>query len=335
MSEVHNGNGAAVYQTQQHSEGSHQETKDGATNVKNSQRSFQKYLTALRPWSFTASLTPVFLGAALSYKIHGQVDMIVLTVVSLTALAVHAAGNLVNTIYDFKRGVDNKKSDDRTLVEGQLSVNDLVTLGSVCYLVGCAGLLILCMISPAKVQHLALVYFCGLSGSFLYTGGLGLKYIALGDIVIFLTFGPLTVMFAYLALTGNFGLTTILYATPLALNIECVLHSNNCRDRESDKLAGIVTLAILLGRTMSYLLFCILLFGPYVAFGYVTMHCSRWFFLPTLTIIIAFSIERKFRAGNLLNMPQEVAKLNLVLGMAFVLAILMSTKDNLPFYDLF
>lgn len=310
------------------------EAKENIETAK-THHTFHKYLTALRPWSFTASLTPVLIGAALSYRMQSQVNIIVLAVVSITALAVHAAGNLVNTIYDYKRGVDTKKSDDRTLVDEQLSVNNLVTLGTVCYGVGCTGLFVLCLISPAQVQHLSLMYFCGLSGSFLYTGGLGLKYIALGDIVIFLTFGPLTVMFAYLAITGDFGVPTILYATPLALNIECVLHANNCRDRIADREAGIVTLAILLGPTLSYILFCILLFGPYVAFGYVTMHCSKWFLLPTLTVMLAFSIERKFRSGNLQNMPQEVAKLNFMLGIAFVISIILTPKENLPFNEFF
>ena len=315
-----------------HSNGTAQQKETPSTDKHST---LHKYLTALRPWSFTASLTPVLLRAALCYKMQAQANAMVLVIVSFTALAVHAAGNLVNTIYDFKRGVDNKKSDDRTLVDRQLSVNDLVTLGTVCYIIGCVGLFVLCVVSPAQVQHLALVYFCGLSGSFLYTGGLGLKYIALGDIVIFLTFGPLTVMFAYLAITGGFGVATILYATPLALNIECVLHANNCRDRHSDGQVGIVTLAILLGPSLSYALFCILLFGPYVAFGYVTIHCSKWFFLPTVTVMLAFSIERKFRSGCLEKLPQEVAKLNFILGLAFVLSIMLSSKESLPFSEFF
>lgn len=295
----------------------------------------RKYLTALRPWSFTASFTPVILGAALSYKIYERINILVFVVVCITALSVHAAGNLVNTYYDFIRGVDSKKSDDKTLVEGRLSPNDVVTLGALCYGVGCLGLLILCAISPAPVQHLSLVYFCGLSGSFMYTGGLGLKYIAVGDIVIFLTFGPLTVIFAYLAITGNFALVTILYAIPLALNIECVLHVNNCRDRMTDKEAGIVTLAILLGHNLSYLLFCLLLFGPYFAFVYISIQFSPWFVLPSVTIISAFSIERQFRSGNMSNLPFKVAKLNLWLGLLFVSAIILCDRKSLPFINIF
>lgn len=290
-----------------------------------------KYLTALRPWSFTASLTPVLLGTCLAYKATGPISIPVVVVTCITALAVHAAGNLVNTYYDFKRGVDNKKSDDKTLVEGQMNANEVATLGAVCYAIGCIGLAMLCYLSPAKEQLLALVYFGGLSGSFLYTGGLGLKYIALGDIVIFLTFGPLLVLFSFLACTGQLLLSIIPYAIPLAMNIECILHANNCRDRVSDQEAGIVTLAILAGETLSYLLFCILLFGPFIAFVYVTVHFSVWFVLPASAILCTFSIERQYRAGDMAKLPHQVASLNLILGLLFVTAVFLSPTSKLPF----
>lgn len=97
------------------------------------------------------------------------------------------------------QGVDSKKSDDRTLVDQLLVPSDVATMGAVCYLVGCIGLLLMSLLSLTPLHHLALVYFGGLSASFLYTGGLGLKYIALGDLAIILTFGPVTVLFAFMA----------------------------------------------------------------------------------------------------------------------------------------
>jgi 1,4-dihydroxy-2-naphthoate octaprenyltransferase len=37
-------------------------------------------------------------------------------------VSVHFAGNLVNTYYDFKKGIDTKSTaDDRTLVDGLVS----------------------------------------------------------------------------------------------------------------------------------------------------------------------------------------------------------------------
>lgn len=55
------------------------------------------YVLALRPWSFSASLTPVALGSALAYKLEGSVDVVILLVCAVAVLVVHGAGNLVNT----------------------------------------------------------------------------------------------------------------------------------------------------------------------------------------------------------------------------------------------
>lgn len=58
----------------------------------------------------------------------------------------------------------------------------------------------------------------------------------------------------------------VLYAIPLALNTEAIFHSNNTRDMESDKKAGALTIAILLGGTLSHVLYALLLFVPYIIF---------------------------------------------------------------------
>ena len=134
------------------------------------------YVEALRPWSFSASLMPVLLGCALAHKTSGEFSPAILILTALCALSVHAAGNLVNTYFDFVKGIDNKqKSDDRTLVDQLLSKDEVVTLGAVLYGLGCLCFILLVFLSPARMEHLALVYFGGLSSSFLYTGGIGFK----------------------------------------------------------------------------------------------------------------------------------------------------------------
>lgn len=56
----------------------------------------------------------------LAYKSSQLFSFVLLLVTCVTVLALHAAGNLVNTYYDFVRGVDSQKSDDRTLVDSKL-----------------------------------------------------------------------------------------------------------------------------------------------------------------------------------------------------------------------
>ncbi|XP_059477167.1 ubiA prenyltransferase domain-containing protein 1 homolog [Neocloeon triangulifer] len=290
------------------------------------------YLLALRPWSLSASLMPTLLGSAIAHKSTGDFNPVLLVVTAFTVLSVHGAGNVVNTYFDYIKGIDSKKqSDDRTLVDQLLSKDEVVTLGAMLYMLGCVGFIMLAMLSPAKMEHLALIYFGGLSSSFLYTGGIGLKYIALGDVLILVIFGPLSVLFAFMAQTGKVAWASMYYAIPLALNTEAILHSNNARDRQSDAKAGIVTLAILVGHTASHVLYAAFLFGPYIIFVVNAMHHSVWLLLPLITLPSAFQLEKEFRSDSMQRVPRKTARLNLFFGLLYVVAIYMSDSNRLPY----
>ncbi|XP_029154905.1 ubiA prenyltransferase domain-containing protein 1 homolog [Nylanderia fulva] len=290
------------------------------------------YFLAVRPWSLSASLMPTLLGSALAYRLTGLASFswITLILIVLIVLCVHGAGNVVNTYFDYVKGVDSRKSDDRILVDHLLSKDEVVSLGVFLYTTGCMGFVLLTLVSPAKMEHLALVYFGGLSSSFLYTGGIGLKYIALGDVLILVIFGPISVLFAFMAQTGHVELGTIYYAIPLALNTEAILHSNNTRDMDSDRKAGIVTLAILIGHTASHVLYAFLLFTPYIILIVLALRYSVWFLLPVITLPTAFKIEKEFRNPHKIqNVPKRTARLNMFLGILYVIGCLL--VSSLPY----
>ncbi|RWS10464.1 ubiA prenyltransferase domain-containing protein 1-like protein [Dinothrombium tinctorium] len=292
---------------------------------------FSYYILALRPWSFSTSLTPVALGAALAYKTSASFNLLLFVLTLVTVLAVHGAANLVNTYYDYVRGFDRKdKCDDTTLVDRRLTLDDVSFIAIVLYVIGCIGCSLISVFSPARMVHLALVYFGGLSCSFMYTGGIGLKYIALGDVIILSVFGPISVLFSFMAQTGTWDLLCILYAIPLAMNTEAILHSNNTRDMENDRKAGAVTIPIIIGLTCSHILFAILLFVPYIFFFVVGFHFDHWLMLPLITLPKAFQIERDFRNGFLQKIPKCTAKLNFYFGLFYVIALCMSHPSNLP-----
>ena len=202
--------------------------------------------------------------------------------------------------------------------------------------------------SPARMELLALIYFGGISSSFLYTGGIGLKYIALGDIIIMITFGPVSVLYSFIAQTGTFfvrfgqslsklfifqgtiRLVTLLYAIPLALNAEAILHSNNTRDIEADRNAGCVTIAVLIGHSASHVLFALLLFVPYILFMVTSFHYSLWLLLPLITLPKAFHLEKQFRDGKLRFLPKQMATLNFYFGIFYLIACFLSDAQKLP-----
>lgn len=309
-----------------------QQPSDNIVTSRNPLMKLRTYVLALRPWSLSGSLLPTLLGAALAYRLPGEsgFSWLTLLLTVFTVIPVHGAGNVVNTYFDFVKGIDNRKSDDRTLVDHILTTDEVVSFGALLYLVGCACFVPLAILSPARMEHLALVYFGGLSSSFLYTGGIGLKYIALGDILVLVIFGPVSVVFSFLVQTGRVDWQIIYYAIPLALNTEAILHSNNTRDLETDSKAEIVTLAILIGKTASHLLYAFLLFTPYIMFVVASVRCSLWFLVPLLTLPRAFEIERRFQCPETMrSVPRQTARLNFYFGMLYVISCLFANR--LPF----
>jgi len=85
------------------------------------------YLLALRPWSLSASLVPTLLGSALAYRSQWAEEFSLATffLTAFTVVTVHCAGNVVNTYFDFIKGIDKQKADDRTLVDHILTKDEV------------------------------------------------------------------------------------------------------------------------------------------------------------------------------------------------------------------
>jgi 1,4-dihydroxy-2-naphthoate octaprenyltransferase len=213
----------------------------------------------------------------------------------------------------------------------------VVRLGVWAYVFACSGLIALVLLNPAHssthTAHLALVFFGGLTGSFVYTGGrFPLKYVALGDVLILIVFGPLSQLFAFMAQGGraDLGLPTLRYALPLALGTEAILHSNNTRDMGADRHAGLVTVPILIGPAAAHVLFAAYLFGPYTWYVCLALHSSVFFLLPLITLPRAFHIERDFRAHRLQHVPTAAARLNAYAALFYVTALALTPANQLP-----
>ena len=81
--------------------------------------------------------------------------------------------------------------------------------------------------------------------SLLYTfDTFSLKRIGLGDFTVFCMFGPLLMTGCMLVLQpGNaIGMNTLIYSAPVGLLTVGILHSNNVRDIEDDRAAGVAEL---------------------------------------------------------------------------------------------
>ena len=206
---------------------------------------------ALRAFSFPLSVLPVLIATSAALP-FAEWNWWVLIASALGVLLLHATGNLLNDYFDFRSAVDRRLADDegrpgRLLVRGELVPRDI--------LVEAAGCLCLAAIAGSFLLWqcgFGLLWF-GLAAAFAlyaYTGPpFMLKYRAMGELVVFLSFGPILMMGAAYAQTGRLDPLVLILSIPVACVTAGVLLGNNMRDRDEDRAANIKTLAHKLGRS--------------------------------------------------------------------------------------
>jgi len=195
-----------------------------------------------RPWSFPSSIFPCILTFLNARNEFGAELSLQFLVASIVVILLHVLANVVNTMKDFENGVDDKKAAaDRTFVDDTVTVGSFKTMTCI---LGALGLLS-CVLLQSWVCYLAFAL------SICYTAGPALKYIALGDVVIFIVFGPSIGYFITSALTPVGVDYTYPLFHPLALmtgiQTMAILHANNTRDLKHDKEKGVITLANIIG----------------------------------------------------------------------------------------
>ncbi len=105
-----------------------------------------------------------------------------------------------------------------------------------------------------------------LLGGYLYTGGpKGYKYLALGDVLVFLLMGPLMVVGSYYALTGGLTLTVFLASLPVGSLVAAIMAINNHRDAATDREAEVRTLSNVIGFRASVIENLLLPLSAYLA----------------------------------------------------------------------
>ena len=298
------------------------------TGEEDALRGPRAWLFGLRPYSFPASLMSMLVGVALAYRDEFfDLPLFLLTLVG--GLCFHAGANLVNTYFDFQRGLDSARdADDRTLVDSILEPRQVLAAAVVLFVIGGGMGGYLAWQSGWQILALGAA---GLALGVFYTAQpLGFKYVALGDLGIFAAFGPLLVLGAYFVQTEKLDWLPLLFSIPLGLMVDAILHGNNFRDAEADRRVGGRTLAQFLGQRGSRYAYWFLLLSPYAfVIGFAAV-VSPWVLLPIASIPLALRLARSISVGGaelrqaLAFLPQQTAQLVLLYGGLLALGVLGS-----------
>ena len=287
---------------------------------------FSEWVIAVRPWSFPASAMPIVV--TIAYLFWTGADMhwgyAVWTLVNMVVF--HIAGNLWSDYNDFVKKVDREAAPGGSSIPGGLfTAQEIRNFALVVLAVGVAGGLGLVALTGLELLWI------GIAGAALTLLYPLMKYNALGDLDILLTFAVLPTLGASFAVTGAIDWNVLWIAVPVGLITDGILHSNNTRDMVSDKVAQIKTMAMGLGTKASAWLYSFEVLFPFVWIA----ACSIMGLMPLstiaifLTLPVAMGCSRtmmksiKGGAGIIADLDVRTANLQLIFSALLSLALIL------------
>lgn len=300
------------------------------------------FFMAARAYSFPASIIPVLFGSILAVILNPglQFNYFLFFLTLIGCVLVHIGTNVVNDIYDYEKGIDKEDKElgiphggSMVISLGYVSMQYMKKAAVFSLLL--AFLIGIYLFTQAGVWILYLSLF-GLFSAIFYTAKpIALKYKALGDIQVILSFGCGMTLGAYIVQTGTFSYMPLIFSIPLGLLIDAILHSNNIRDINFDGKFGVITLPILIGEKLSVKFYYFLILGAYLCIiVFVALKMLPWFALLSLvTLPLAlklvkmsegFPIDAQARFDYGTKHIMMTAQLNMMFGLTLVLGLLIS-----------
>ena len=293
------------------------------------------YWRALRVYAFPLTIIHITLGSILAKWAFPEIkfNYLYFILALLGGLFAHAASNVISDYYDFKKNVDREGTfgSSGVLVEKLLTPEELFIYAIILFFIALLIGLFFFLILPNKFIFLSLVGLGAFFGIFYTATPVGLKYKALGDIAVFMAFGPLMTLGAFFVQNSCFSWIPVLYSLPLAFLVDAVLHGNNLRDIKNDKVVNIKTVPILMGEKRSKKIYYSLIFLSYISQIILIIFAK----LPPLTLLSILSFPFALKLINLVKNKEKVedkifalidmytSQFHLVFGLFYILGILI------------
>jgi 1,4-dihydroxy-2-naphthoate octaprenyltransferase len=261
----------------------------------------QIWVAASRPKTLPLAIGPALTGTILAFS-EGFFRPLICMLTILTALSLQICANFANDYFDFIKGGDTKlrKGPLRITQAGLVSVpqmrNALVLSSLIATCLGCSLIFY-------GGFFLAVLVALALLSALLYTGGpFPLAYLGLGDLFVFIFFGPIATLGAYFLQTASFSWNPILLGSGSGMLAVMPLVINNLRDEEEDRTTRKKTLVVRLGKRFGQFEYIFsLAFGAFVPFLFWDHH-------PGCLIALLFIFPAFFLVRSIFTYkdPQEL-----------------------------
>ncbi len=222
-----------------------------------------QWIEGARPRTLPTAVSPVLVGTGAAIG-DGTLAPGRAVLALVVAVALVIGVNFANDYSDGIRGTDDDRVGPLRLVGSKAAAATHVrTAALVAFTV--AGLAGLTLVSLSRQWWWIAVGAVCVLGAWFYTGGKRpYGYAGLGEVAVFVFFGPVAVLGTTATQSGSVDALAIVAAVAVGMLTCAVLVANNLRDIAGDEVVGKRTLAVLLGATDTRRLYVALVTVPLV-----------------------------------------------------------------------
>tara|TARA_B110000046_G_scaffold2266_1_gene2479 strand:- start:127 stop:1026 length:900 start_codon:yes stop_codon:yes gene_type:complete len=295
---------------------------------------FKIWLQAARLRTLPLSLSGIIVGNGLAYGID-QFSLVILFLSFATTIAFQVLSNFANDYGDGVKGTDNESriGPARVLQQGLLTREELKRGIQICAVVSLlfAFALIYVAFGTSDLLFSLIFILLGIASvvaAIKYTVGTNAYgYRALGDLFVFLFFGGVSVLGSYFLQAQEFQIDLLLPATALGWLSVGVLNLNNMRDIHTDKEVNKITMAVLLGASLSKAYHAFLLIGAVLTcIFYVKMDIRPVYLFMIAVLPMMIHLKRVLSYTDPKEFDPELKRLALC---TFLFSILFAIGQNL------
>jgi len=220
-----------------------------------------EWIEGARPRTLPTMVSPVLIGcgATIGGNAFGPVRGLLALVV---AVALGIGVNYANDYSDGIRGTDDERVGPLRLVGSRLATPNAVRNAAFISF-AIAGLAGLTLVSLSRQWWLIAVGVACVLAAWFYTGGKHpYGYLGLGEVAVFVFYGPVAVLGTVITQNGAVGAPAIVSSVGAGMLTCAVLVANNLRDIPTDTDVGKRTLAVLMGDRDTRRLYAALVLVP-------------------------------------------------------------------------
>lgn len=297
------------------------------------------WINAMRLRTLPLSVSGIILGSGMAAMLN-KFDLIIFFLAILTTIGFQVLSNFSNDLGDSQKGSDNKNRIGplRTVQSGLISQKEMKIGIILCVIFSLFSAGSLIYVSAANLTNELIYFYMGLAllcvlAAITYTiGKKAYGYRGLGDLMVFLFFGLVSVLGVFSLYGLEFEWLVLLPSISIGLWSTAVLNLNNLRDYENDKLTKKNTRIVSMGYEK----------GKYYHGFLIIVGLSFWFIsvliisvltfnyllflslIPTISLI--FHLKRVFQTSEPKDLDPELKKVALII---FYSSLIFAITTNL------